>query len=94
MPRSWMTLATGSWNSTIPSDSSAKITPISRSLTPATFFANAGSSSTISAIVAAMKTAFSAVTDTNVRSRATAVQLPRTRPAWSGGTRRRDRTSA
>ena len=73
--------ATGSWKTTMPTASSAKITPTSRSLTWVTFFPNAGSSSIISEIAEAMNAAFSAVYVRNVRSRATARQLP---PARSG----------
>ena len=51
--------ATGSCATTTTSALTAQMAPISRSFTPAQFFANGGSSSTITAIPAAMKTAFS-----------------------------------
>ncbi len=83
----------GSWKMTIPIESSAKITPISRSLTWATFFANAGSSSTISAIEDAMNVAFRSEKRTNVRSRVTSRQRPPARSGWSSGAWTRVSTS-
>ena len=89
-----MSFATGSWKRTMPTASSAKIAPTSRSLTCVTFFPNAGSNSIISEIADAMNAAFSAVYARNVRLRATARQLPPARSGWSSGVRTRRSTSA